>query len=54
MYHIPSFETLLIILFLISLTLLFILAIAELINIQRQSGASLGDEDPEFTDYFRP
>jgi len=50
----PSFETWLIILLLVSLMLLYILKTVELINIQGQSGASLGDEDPEFIDFFRP
>ena len=54
MYQNLSFETFLIILFLVSLTLLFILATAELVTIQKQSGASLRDEDPELNDYFRP
>jgi hypothetical protein len=54
MYQNPSFETWLIILFLVSLTLLYILTTIELINIQKQSGTSLRDEDPEFIDFFRP
>lgn len=54
MYQNTSFETWLIILLLVSLTLLYILTTVELINIQNQSGGSLGDEDPEFIDFFRP
>ena len=54
MYQNTSFETWLIILLLVSLTLLYILTTVELINVQNQSGASLGDEDPEFIDFFRP
>jgi hypothetical protein len=54
MYQNPSFEIWLIILLLVSLTLLYILTTVELISIQNQSDASLGDEDPEFMDFFRP
>ena len=54
MYQNTSFETWLIILLLVSLTLLYILTTVELINVQNQTGASLGHEDPEFIDFFRP
>jgi hypothetical protein len=54
MYQNTSFETWLIILLLVSLTLLYILTTVELINVQNQSGASLRDEDPELIDFFRP
>lgn len=48
----PSLDTFLIATLLVSLILLFILAVSDLAN--AQDGANSIDDDPDFIDFFRP